>query len=240
MNNQNYLSDRQTPSSGYVYQDASLQRTLLQRVFLWMAMGLSITGLTSMLTYNSGIFYEIASNRLLFWGLMLAEIGIVVYLSSRIMRMSSMTATALFGVYSVLNGVTLSFIFAIYTMSSIATTFFVTAGTFAAMALVGYVTKRDLSKMGSILMMALIGMLIAIVVNLFLKNSMLDLVISGIGVLVFTGLTAYDTQKIKMMLAQANEDGEEVKKLSVLGALTLYLDFINLFLYLLRFLGRRD
>lgn len=240
MNNQNYYPEG-SRSGGYIYEQdvAVVQRSLIQRVFLWMTMGLSITGLTAMLTYSSSLFYELMSNSILFWGLMLAELGIVFYLSSRVMKMSFMTATILFAAYSILNGVTLSLIFAAYTMQSIATTFFVTAGTFAAMAFVGYVTKRDLSKMGSILMMALIGLIIATVANIFLKNSMFELVISGIGVLIFTGLTAYDTQKIKLMLHQA-ESEEVAKKLSVIGALTLYLDFINLFLYLLRFLGSRN
>lgn len=240
MNNQNYYPEG-SRSGGYIYEQdvAVVQRSLIQRVFLWMTMGLSITGLTAMLTYSSSLFYELMSNSILFWGLMLAELGIVFYLSSRVMKMSFMTATILFAAYSILNGVTLSLIFAAYTMQSIATTFFVTAGTFAAMAFVGYVTKRDLSKMGSILMMALIGLIIATVANIFLKNSMFELVISGVGVLIFTGLTAYDTQKIKLMLHQA-ESEEVAKKLSVIGALTLYLDFINLFLYLLRFLGSRS
>lgn len=240
MNNQNYYPEG-SRSGGYIYEQdvAVVQRSLIQRVFLWMTMGLSITGLTAMLTYSSSLFYELMSNSILFWGLMLAELGIVFYLSSRVMKMSFMTATILFAAYSILNGVTLSLIFAAYTMQSIATTFFVTAGTFAAMAFVGYVTKRDLSKMGSILMMALIGLIIATVANIFLKNSMFELVISGVGVLIFTGLTAYDTQKIKLMLHQA-ESEEVAKKLSVIGALTLYLDFINLFLYLLRFLGSRN
>ncbi len=217
------------------------QQSLILRVFVWMAMGLGITGLTAMLTYNSGLFYTLVQNQGLFWGLMIAEIGMVWYLSARIMKLSFSTATILFGTYAVLNGLTLSFIFAVYTMSSIATTFFITAGTFGAMALYGYVTKRDLSKMGSILMMALIGLIIASVVNIFLGNSMLDLIISVVGVLIFVGLTAWDTQNIKQMLIQTEgEDEELVKKLSVLGALSLYLDFINLFLYLLRFFGSRD
>ncbi|MDO4707454.1 MAG: Bax inhibitor-1/YccA family protein [Porphyromonadaceae bacterium] len=237
MNNQNYYSPSESREQ-YVYQDASLQRSLVQRVFLWMTMGLSITALTAMLTFNSpSFFYTIASNSILYWGLMIAELALVWYLSARIMSMSFGTATACFGVYSILNGLTLSVIFAAYTATSIATTFFVTAGTFGAMALIGYTTKRDLSKMGSILLMALIGLIIATVVNLFLQNSMMQMIISGIGVLIFTGLTAYDTQKIKGMMAVASEDSQDVKKLSVLGALTLYLDFINLFLYLLRFLG---
>ncbi len=217
------------------------QQSLILRVFVWMAMGLGITGLTAMLTYNSGFFYTLIQNQMLFWGLMIAELGMVFYLSARIMKLSFTTATVLFGAYAVLNGLTLSFIFAVYTMGSIATTFFVTAGTFGAMAVFGYVTKRDLSKMGSILIMALIGLIIASVVNIFLGNSTMDLIISAIGVLIFVGLTAWDTQKIKLMLIQTEgQDEELVKKLSVLGALSLYLDFVNLFLYLLRFLGSRD
>lgn len=237
MNEQNYYPQSESRER-YVYQDTTLQRSLVQRVFLWMAMGLSITALTAMLTFNSpSIFYTIASNSILYWGLMIAELALVWYLSARVMSMSFGSATACFGIYSILNGLTLSVIFAAYTESSIATTFFVTAGTFGAMALIGYTTKRDLSKMGSILLMALIGLIIATVVNIFLQNSMMQLIISGIGVLIFTGLTAYDTQKIKTMMNEFGEDGEAVKKLSVVGALTLYLDFINLFLYLLRFLG---
>jgi FtsH-binding integral membrane protein len=146
----------------------------------------------------------------------------------------------MFLLFSILNGVTLSAIFVVYTMSSIATTFFVTAGTFAAMAFIGYTTKKDLTKIGGILLMALIGLIIASVVNIFLKNSMMDIVISAIGVLIFVGLTAYDAQKIKeMMLDCGTEVNDFTQKLAVFGALSLYLDFINLFLYLLRFLGKQ-
>lgn len=225
-------------SSGYVYQDAALQSTLLQRVFLWMAMGLAITGLTAYLTYSSNLLYMLSPYM---GGLILLELGIVFGMSFLINRISSMVATLLFGLYSLINGLTLSVIFAVYTMESIASTFFIAAGTFGAMAFFGYVTKRDLSRMGSILMMALIGLVIAGVVNIFLKSSMLSFVTSAIGVLVFTGLTAWDMQKIKNMFADVQEDGEEVRKYSVFAALTLYLDFVNLFLYLLRLFGsRRD
>ena len=143
-----------------------------------------------------------------------------------------------FAVYAILNGLTLSFIFMAYTMESIATTFFVTAGTFGAMSIVGYTIKRDLGTLGRILIMALIGVIIASVVNMFVHSSALQFIVSILGVLIFTGLTAYDTQKIKWMVTQNNGLGEEtVMKLALLGSLTLYLDFINLFLYLLRFLG---
>lgn len=221
----------------FFYQDLALQRTLMQRVFGWMALGLAITGLTSYLTFSSNLFFLIKD---VFGILVIAELGLVWGISRMIDRISFSVATLLFGIYAILNGITLSYIFAIYEISSIASTFFITAGTFAAMAIIGYTTKRDLSKMGSILMMGLIGIIIASLVNLFLSNSMLHFIISIVGVLIFTGLTAYDTQKIKELFSGAYEDSEEVKKLSVLGALTLYLDFINLFLYLLRLLGRRD
>lgn len=236
MNNYQFNSNTQ---SSYIYQDTALQASLVQRVFLWMGLGLAITGLTSYLSYSSNLLYAIAQmGQLAFFAIIAIELGIVWYLGSRLHKMSFSTATLLFGLYSLLNGVTLSFIFAVFDIKSLATTFFVTAGTFGAMALFGYTTKRDLSKMGSILMMALIGLIIAGLVNMFLKNETMSYITSGIGVLIFTGLTAWDMQKIKQMFADAYDDNEDVKKLSVLGALTLYLDFINLFLYLLRFLGR--
>lgn len=234
MNNYNYPNN---PQGGYVYQDTTLQTTLVQRVFVWMALGLGITGLTAYLTYSSNLLYILAPYMMF---LILAELGLVFVLSGLINRISFPVATALFGGYSILNGLTLSTIFAFYTADSIATTFFVCAGTFSAMAFYGYVTKRDLSKMGSILMMALIGLIIAGLVNIFLQSSMLSLIASGIGVLVFTGLTAWDMQRIKQSFSGVYEDSEEVKKYSVIAALSLYLDFINLFLYLLRFFGRRD
>ena len=177
---------------------------------------------------------------MLLWILLIAEIGLVIFLSARIHRISFTTATLLFIAYSILNGVTMAFIFLIYTMTSIATTFFVTAGTFGVMALYGYVTKKDLSRIGNICIMALIGLIIATVVNIFLKNTMMDLIISGIGILLFVGLTAYDSQKIKQLLtADDIEVNETTQKIALLGSITLYLDFINLFLYLLRFLGDR-
>lgn len=223
--------------SGVYYQDEALQRSLVQRVFLWMTMGLGITAVTSLLTYDSSLYYSIIGNG---WhmGLLLAEVALVWIISSSISRLSFSVATALFALYSVLNGVTLSVIFAVYTLESIAETFFVAAGTFGATALFGYVTKRDLSKWGSFLMMALIGLIIATVVNLFLGSSTLSLITSAVGVLLFTGLTAYDVWRYKQVFAQVDEDSEEVKKISLLAALNLYLDFVNLFLYLLRFLGR--
>lgn len=177
----------------------------------------------------------IMQNSLLFWGILIAELGVVWYLSARIHRISFTSATLLFILYSILNGATLSMIFLIYTMSSIATTFFVTAGTFGVMALFGYVTKKDLTRLGSLCFMGIIGIIIASLVNIFLQNSMMEMIISYIGVLLFVGLTAYDSQKIKRLLMQDGvEINETTQKIALLGAMTLYLDFINLFLYLLR------
>lgn len=214
--------------------------TLMQKVYLWMTLALAVSGLTAYyVASNENLVYAIYSNSLLFWGLFIVEIGLVIWLSAAFNKISFQTAALLFLAYSVINGVTLSFIFLAYTATSIATTFGVTAATFAAMALVGSVTKKDLTKLGGIFLMALIGLIIAGVVNMFLRNTMLDMVISGIGVIIFVGLTAYDAQKIKQLMW---EHGTAVngltQKLAVLGALTLYLDFINLFLYLLRFLGK--
>ena len=174
----------------------------------------------------------------MFWGLIIAELGLVFYVSARIQRLSLSTATLLFILYSIINGATLAFIFALYSTSIIVQTFVVTAGTFGAMAVYGYFTKKDLTSWGRLLLMALIGLIIAGVVNIFLHNSTMDLIISGIGVLVFVGLTAYDSQKIKQMLLMQEDRGETAQKVALMGALSLYLDFINLFLYLLRLFGR--
>ena len=206
-----------------------------------MTLALAITGFTAMYIAKSYTFLEmIAQNSMMFWGLLIAEIGLVMYLSARIQRISFTTATLLFIAYSIVNGLTLSILFMVYTMSSIATTFFITAGTFGAMALFGYITQKDLTRIGSLCGMAVIGLIIAMIVNMFLHNSMMDMVISGIGVLVFVGLTAYDSQKIKQMLTGNDiEINETTQKIALMGALTLYLDFINLFIYLLRLFGDR-
>ena len=212
---------------------------VMKNVYLWMTFALAMTGLTAAaVATQPQLIQTIFANRILFWGLMIGELVLVFYLSARIMRMSFAAAGLAFAAYAILNGLTLSFIFMAYTMESIATTFFVTAGTFGAMSIVGYTIKRDLGTLGRILIMALIGVIIASVVNMFVHSSALQFVVSILGVLIFTGLTAYDTQKIKWMVTQNNGLGEEtVMKLALLGSLTLYLDFINLFLYLLRFLG---
>jgi FtsH-binding integral membrane protein len=210
----------------------------LAKVFNWMAMGLGLTGIIAYFTAGTGLAQAIVASPL-FMMLIFAELGLVFYLSARIEKIQASTAAGLFIGYSALNGLTLSTVFLAYTSSSIAGTFFITAGMFGAMALYGLVTKRDLSGLGSFLFMGLIGLIIASVVNIFLKNSGLDWIISLVGVGIFTGLTAYDVQKIKRMGEEGIlEQGEAaVKKGSILGALALYLDFINLFLMLLRFFG---
>ena len=232
--------NRDYAAAAYREETTAVQETsLIRDVYLWMCGALVITGLTGYyVATNFSIQEFIFTNRFVFYGLIIAEFALVIGLSAAINKISAMTATLMFLLYAVLNGATLSSIFLIYELGSITTTFFVTAGTFGAMALYGATTKRDLTKMGSILVMALIGLIIAAVVNIFLKNGMMDLIISGIGVLIFVGLTAYDAQKIKAMLYGA-EVSDATQKLAVLGALTLYLDFVNLFLYLLRFLGNR-
>lgn len=215
--------------------------TLMRKVYVWMTLALVLTGITAYGVANSLTLVEtIFSNQLLFWGLIIAEFGLVFGISAAINRLSLATATLLFILYSVINGVTLSAIFLAYTASSIAQVFFITAGTFAAMSIYGYTTKKDLSSWGNLLFMALIGIIIASVANFFLKSDMLSLIVSYIGVIIFVGLTAYDTQKIKELLYEYGDEGEGGQKIALLGALSLYLDFINLFIYLLRIFGKRD
>ena len=231
------------PVTTIAQANAQASTIFLAKVFNWMAIGLGLTGVAAFITANSPTLLQIIfGNKLIFYGLILGELGMVFYLSSRVQKMSSQAATGLFVAYAVLNGVTLSSILLVYTMTSIAATFFITAGMFGAMAIYGFVTKRDLSGMGSFLFMGLIGMIIASVVNIFLGSSMLSWVVSGIGVIVFTGLTAYDVQKITQMGASGiMEQGEvAIRKGAIMGALALYLDFINLFLMLLYFFGNRE
>ena len=216
--------------------DKSENITLFRNVYLWMTMALFITGATALTVSDSPtLLNAIFGSKVAFFGLIIAELALVIILSSFIFRMSFLTATLMFIAYSILNGATLASIFLLYTASS----FFVTAGTFGAMALFGYFTKRDLSGIGNMGYMALIGIIIATVVNLFLRSETMMWVITYIGVLVFVALTAYDTQKIKKMVMNAEVVDESTQKIALLGSLTLYLDFINLFLYLLRILGSR-
>lgn len=218
----------------------SAYRTLMRKVYLWMTLALVVTGLTSFyVATNPGLVQAVFTSKGLFWGLIIAELVLVIVLSARIMKLSFATAGIMFIAYSVLNGITMSFIFLAYTMSSVAGAFFVTAGMFGVMALIGAVTKRDLSSLGSFMLMALLGLIIASVVNIFFASSVLYWVITYVGVLLFVGLTAYDSQRIKrMLMAYGDEVNESTQKLALLGSLSLYLDFINMFLYILRFFGR--
>ena len=210
---------------------------IMSKVYLWMTLALVVTGMTAYYVASTpAILYAIVSNQIAFWGLFIGELVLVFVLSSRIMSLSFVTASLMFVIYSIMNGVFFSFILLAYTEQSIATTFLITAGTFGAMSLFGFVTKRDLSTMGRILFMLLIGLLIATVVNIFMKAEGLTLILNYAGVVIFVGLTAYDTQSIKQML-QEHGDKEGAEKIALLGSLSLYLDFINLFIYLLRFFG---
>jgi hypothetical protein len=207
-----------------------------------MSLALAITGLTSYYVAGSqAILSVIFSNQFVFWGIAIAEFVLVMVLTAKINTLSFQTAGIMFAVYSILNGVLLSSIFVVYTSESIATTFFISAGMFAAMAMIGSTTKKDLSGIGRFAIMAVIGLIIASVVNIFLKSSMLEFIVSIIGVIVFAALTAYDAQKIKTMLHEYGTDVNETsQKIALLGSLSLYLDFINMFLYLLRLFGRRN
>lgn len=216
---------------------------LMYRVYAWMCLALAITAATAYFVAQSptimGILFGKSSSSLLLGGLFIGQLALVVILSSLLQRMSFAMASFLFIVYAATLGITLSFIFLVYTATSIAATFLVASGMFGAMALYGYYTKSDLSSLGSYLLMALIGLIIGGVVNIFLRNESFHFVLSAVGVLVFTLLTAYDVQKIKTMSQEMLADRETMAKVSILGALVLYLDFVNLFLYLLQFMGRR-
>lgn len=207
-----------------------------------MGLALTVTGVVAMRVADSGAFMGMftgASSMMPFYILLAAQLGLVWWMSSRIDSMSSGFATALFILYSALNGVTLSVLFYVYTSASIASTFFITAGTFGVCSAYGYFTKKDLTSMGGFLFMALIGIIIASVVNMFMGSSMLYWIISYAGVAIFIGLTAYDTQKIKNMSLGLDADSEQGKKGAVMGALALYLDFINMFIFMLRIFGNR-
>lgn len=236
MKQQNWLDTESLQGSDFAMSTAF--PALMRKVFIWMALALVITGVTAYgVATTPSLLIAIVTNKALFWGLIIAELALVFAVSGAINRLSLATATLLFVLYSVVNGATLSVIFLAYSMPAIIQTFFITAGTFGVMALVGYTTKTDLTSMGKLLFMALIGLVIATVVNMFVGSTGFDYILSYVGVLIFVGLTAYDTQKIKQMCMQAPDAGEHMQKLALLGALSLYLDFINLFLYLLRIFG---
>ncbi|MBP1727899.1 MAG: inner rane protein of unknown function [Deltaproteobacteria bacterium] len=212
------------------------QNALIRQVYAWMGGGLLVTALVAMVTVSSpALINAVFGNRLVFYGLILGELALVFAISGAINRLSASVASLLFISYAALNGITMAVIFAVYTAESIGSTFVITAATFGTMSAYGYLTRRDLTGWGSFLFMGLIGVVIASVVNIFLQSSAASWIISAAGVIVFTGLTAYDTWKIKALAAA----GAEGRKPAILGALTLYLDFINLFLMLLRLLGNR-
>lgn len=218
------------------------QRSILKNVYLWMTGGLSLTGVVSLgVSSNPGFIRALVSNPILFFGLIIGELILVIALSRNIMKLNPAAAVGGFTLYAALNGVTLSVIFLAYTSTSITSTLFITAGTFAGTSFYALTTKRDLSGIGHFLIMALWGIIIASLVNFFLRSTMLYWLISYAGVALFIGLTAYDTQMIKRMSDELKDSLSEsvYMRISILGALKLYLDFINLFLFFLRIFGRR-
>lgn len=216
------------------------QANFITKVYGWMSGALIITGLIAYwVSITPQLTELIFSNRFVFYALLIAEILCVGYLVSVVEKISASTATSIFIAYAALNGLTMAVVFLAFTSESIATTFLITAGTFGVMSIYGYYTKRDLTSIGNLAFMGLIGLIIASIVNFFFQNTMLYWITTYAGILIFVALTAYDTQKIKNMNIIGNEGTEEDKKEAIMGALTLYLDFINLFLYLLRLFGRR-
>ncbi|MDE6159249.1 MAG: Bax inhibitor-1/YccA family protein [Bacteroidaceae bacterium] len=226
------------------YRDTTYEvaeRMTMNRVYGWMALALVVSALSAVFTAGSPAMLRfVFGSRFTFFGLIIAELGLVWYLSSRIMTLKFATAAALMGLYSVLNGVVLSSVLLVYAEATVQAAFLATGVTFAVMSAIGYFTKTDLTRMGSILLMALVGVIVATVVNLFLRSDGLTTVITYVGLLIFIGLTAYDTQKIKQTLAVQEEYGMhvDVRKIALMGALNLYLDFINMFLYILRLMDR--
>ena len=238
MNNYNFYSDGNGQQTVVYTQSVA---KVMRSVYLRMFLGLLATAFTAMFVASQeSLMLAIFGNKIFFWGLIIAEFACVIGISGAINKISTAMAVLLFFVYAIINGVTLASIFRVFEISTIAQTFFITAGVFGAMSAYGYLTRADLSKFGAFLFMALIGLIITSVVNIFFmeESKTLDWVVSLVGVGIFIGLTAWDTQKIKMMVMQSN--GYNVGKIATLGALSLYLDFINLFLYLLRIFGSRD
>lgn len=228
------------PNRPIAISPVSVASRFLTRVYGWMAVGLLVTAAVAYYTTtNQSLRQLIFGNRLVFIGLIIAELALVVWISGLVGKMSASTASAVFLFYSALNGLTLSAVFLVYTAGSLGSTFLVTGATFGAMTAYGFVTKRSLDGLGSFAMMGLIGVILAGVVNMFLRNSMLEFVVSCVGVIVFVALTAYDTRKLKQMAESVDADSEDGRKGAVRGALALYLDFVNLFLFLLRLFGQR-
>jgi FtsH-binding integral membrane protein len=249
----NFFNQKNSQADTQSFLDTGQARVFMRMVYMIMAIGLTITGLVAWY-FGTGLDACVMDGGYLApdcpyawlmtgpmrWVVMLAPLGFVLALSFGINRMSYSTASLVFGVYSAVMGLSLSYIFMIYSGASIFKTFFITGGMFGAMSIIGLTTKMDLSKFGSILFMGLIGIIIASLVNMFLRSEMMDYIISFIGVIIFAGLTAYDTQKLVQIGAHADTEHEGVRKVALMGALNLYLDFINLFLFLLRFFGSRD
>jgi FtsH-binding integral membrane protein len=230
-------------NNAFAVSTVARERSILKNVYIWMTVGLALTGFVAHgVANNPQLMQMIFSSKIAFFGIIIAQLALVIILSACIMKMSVTVATICFTTYAALNGVTLSIVFIVYTASSIASVFFITAGTFAGMSLYAITTKRDLSGIGSYLFMGLLGLIIASVVNFFLRNTLFDFLISLAGVAIFVGLTVYDTQRIKRWNEETDATSNETLfgRLSILGALHLYLDFINLFLHLLRLLGRRN
>jgi uncharacterized protein len=237
MNSSPYSS---SPTTQNAFEIEDIQRRFIVQVYAWMTFGLVVTAAAAYLTLTiPGVLAALFSNQFIFFGLLIAELVLVGLLSGLVNRLSPAVAAMLFVGYAVLNGVTLSIVMLVYTATSVATVFGITACTFGIMSLWGYTTHRDLTKMGNLLIMALFGMVIASIVNIFLANSALYWIVTYVGVLIFIGLIAYDTQKLKAMSVAVSADGQMASKASIVGALRLYLDFINLFLLLLRILGGR-
>ena len=214
---------------------------VLRRVYVWMTVGLLVTAITAAFVSVSPLYQILTGQPLIFFGLMIAELGLVIGLSWGINRISPGMAILLFLVYAALNGLTFSVLFVVYTLGSVAQTFLATAALFGVMSIIGYTTKMDLSKLGSFLFMGLVGLIIAMLVNMFWTNTVLGWIVTFVGILLFLGLTIYDTQRIKRMTAASLQAGDEniQARMGILGALSLYLDFINLFLFILRLTGRR-
>lgn len=217
-----------------------VQSEFIRRVFNWMALGLGVTAISALFAANSGLVYSLVTHPMVMILLIAGELGLVIALSAAIGRIGSAAAFFMFFLYAALTGVTFSTLFLIYTKGSIASTFFITGGTFAVMSIYGYTTRRDLTSLGSLLMMGLFGIIIASVVNIFLHSPAFDWLITYAGIAIFIGLTAYDAQQVKAMASAGFAGAEEERKGAVIGALRLYLDFINLFLLLLRLFGRRN
>lgn len=236
-----YFNTEERNVSPIDFELAEANQRFMVKVYGWMCFALAVTGFVSLfINHFEPLMYFFMTHTGVFIFLLIAEIILVGVLSARIEKMSLFTCTLIFLIYSILNGITLAPLFLVYTQSSIASTFFIVSGTFAAMSLFGYFTKQDLTKWGNILIMALIGLIIATLVNLFIHSTWIYWITTYVGVFIFVGLIAYDTQKLKEMSALTVEETEESRKMTIMGALSLYLDFINLFIYLLRIFGKRN